>query len=120
MASSGQNPWPSPGRSRDRHRAGFMTALGQKLMALDTEWHPQFIAAWRQRQGVGPMLIARRECRGPDKATGLVRLNRGASALSCPLYAFAGPGTTTLLRSVPPTGRLRRTALGTPPTPDHR
>src|SRR5450759_2081078 len=36
MASTGQIPWPSPGRTRDRHRAGFTTAPGQILMALDT------------------------------------------------------------------------------------
>lgn len=31
----GQIPWPRPGRSRDRQRAGFMTALGQFLLSLD-------------------------------------------------------------------------------------
>jgi len=37
MVSTGQIPWPSPGTSRDRHRAGFTTASGQNSMALDTE-----------------------------------------------------------------------------------
>lgn len=37
MVSTGQIPWPSPGSSRDRHRAGFTTAPGQILMALDRE-----------------------------------------------------------------------------------
>jgi len=36
MVSSGQIPWPSPGRTRDRHRAGLTTASGQNSMALDT------------------------------------------------------------------------------------
>jgi hypothetical protein len=36
VASTGQIPWPPPGRTRDRHRAGFTTAPGQKPMALDT------------------------------------------------------------------------------------
>jgi hypothetical protein len=36
MVSTGQIPWPSPDTSRDRHRAGFTTAPGQILMALDT------------------------------------------------------------------------------------
>jgi len=30
-----QNPWPSPGRTRDRHRAGLMSATGHNLVALD-------------------------------------------------------------------------------------
>ena len=35
MASNRQIPWPSPGNSRGHHRAGFMTAHGQFLLALD-------------------------------------------------------------------------------------
>jgi hypothetical protein len=31
----GQIPWPPPGRSRDRQRAGFMSGSGQFLLALD-------------------------------------------------------------------------------------
>ena len=35
-AGPGQIPWPPPGTSRDRHRAGLTTATGQKPMSLDT------------------------------------------------------------------------------------
>jgi hypothetical protein len=35
-ASLGRIPWPPPGSSRDRPRAGFMTAPGQFLLAIDT------------------------------------------------------------------------------------
>lgn len=31
-----QNPWPSPGKTRDRHRAGSLSATGQKPTSLDT------------------------------------------------------------------------------------
>ena len=34
-APLGQIPWPPPGSSHDRHRAGLMTATGQFLLALD-------------------------------------------------------------------------------------
>ena len=33
---AGQIPWPPPGSSRDRQRAGFMSATGQFLVSLDT------------------------------------------------------------------------------------
>jgi len=35
MASTSQIPWPSPGRSRDRHRAGPTTVPGQLSLSLD-------------------------------------------------------------------------------------
>src|SRR3954452_21718777 len=34
--STGQIPCPPPGNSRDRHRAGFTTAPGPFLLALDS------------------------------------------------------------------------------------
>ena len=37
MANTGQIPWPSPGRSRDRHRADPMTAPGQFLRTSQIE-----------------------------------------------------------------------------------
>jgi hypothetical protein len=34
-----QNPWPSPGKTRDRQRAAFLSATGHKPMSLDTcDW----------------------------------------------------------------------------------
>ena len=36
MANPGQIPWPPPGSSRDRHRAGLLAVSGQFLVALDT------------------------------------------------------------------------------------
>jgi site-specific DNA recombinase len=36
MAGVGRFPWPSPGSSRGRQRAGLMTACGQFLLSLDT------------------------------------------------------------------------------------
>jgi hypothetical protein len=36
MATTGQIPWPPPGTTHDRHRAGLTTAPGQISMALDT------------------------------------------------------------------------------------
>jgi len=35
MAPDVQNPWPSPGKTRDRHRAAFLSATGQNSMSLD-------------------------------------------------------------------------------------
>ncbi len=81
MAPDVQNPRPSPGKTRDRHRADFLSATGQKPMSLDTAWPasvPSFgrdLREPRERTTLAPALAA-------GRAVGGVRLETWVPAFT--------------------------------------
>ena len=97
MADSpqGQIPWPPPGTSRDRYRAGFMSASGQKPLALDS---PS-----TQERHVSSEILG---CSIPPIAiVGEVPRTRGDSSSSA-------PGTPALKFHTPPHVLLQKSLSG--------
>ncbi len=104
MANTRQIPWPSPGRSRDRHRAGLTTATGQFLLALDTRGDRRGdpIASGRSRRSVtrlGPRLAA--------STSSLVALRIDGAERVVVAMAEPGPLIAMKLQSIMNRGRVK-------------